>query len=150
MKLPFLRMSDAEKKPVDPAVKKKNNRRTLIVIGLTFLLLLIYFSVNALVDQGTLGRGWGYAVMIIYMASFTGLLVGYLIYNRAFIHKDVTADMLPDEWSAEKKQAFIDDNKNRQEKSRWMLYLLIPFIFVFLAEAMYLFVWVDNLEHYFK
>lgn len=150
MKLFTFRKSPGSDKPIDPETKKKNNRRMLIVIGLTFLLLLIYFSVNALVDQGVLGRGWGYAVMILYMVSFAGLLVGYLIYNRAFIHKDVTKDMLPDDWSDEKKQAFIDDNKRRADKSRWMLYLLIPFIFVFLAEAMYLFIWVDNLEHYFN
>lgn len=149
MRLPSFRSSRPDSQPIDPAKKKQNNRRMLIVIALTFVLLLIYFSVNTLVDRGVLARGWGFAVMILYMVSFAGLLVGYLIYNRAFIHKDVTADMLPDDWSAEKKQAFIDDNQRRQEKSRWMLYLLIPFIFVFLAEAMYLFLWVDNLEHYF-
>lgn len=149
MRLPSFRSTHPDSQPIDPAKKKQNNRRMLIVIALTFVLLLIYFSVNTLVDRGVLARGWGFAVMILYMVSFAGLLVGYLIYNRAFIHKDVTADMLPDDWSAEKKQAFIDDNQRRQEKSRWMLYLLIPFIFVFLAEAMYLFLWVDNLEHYF-
>ena len=134
----------------DAAKKKQARNRMLIVIGLTLLLLLIYFSVNALVDNGVIADGWGYAVMVVYMVSFAGLLVGYLIYNRAFIHKDVTVDMLPDDWSEEKKQAFVDGNRARMEKSRWLLYLLIPFIFVFLAEAMYLFVWTDFLENYFK
>ncbi|MCQ2429014.1 MAG: hypothetical protein MJ192_01655 [Clostridia bacterium] len=149
MKFPSVKTPESWKQDTPEAKKKEARKRVLIIVGLTFLLLLIYFSVNALVDQGVLARGWGFAVMIVYMVSFAGLLVGYLIYNRAFINKNVTVDMLPDDWSDEKKQAFVDDNKARQDKSRWLLYLLIPFIFVFLAEAMYLFVWVDNLEHYF-
>ena len=32
----------------------------------------------------------------------------------------------------------------------WLLLLLIPFVFVFLAEAMYLFLWLDNIENWFK
>lgn len=58
--------------------------------------------------------------------------------------------MLPDDWSDEKKQAFVEDNRRRAEKSRWLLYLLIPFIFVFMVEALYLFLWMDNLENLFK
>ena len=49
--------------------------------------------------------------------------------------------MLPPEWSEDKKLAFLEDNRNRAEKSRWMMVLIIPFIVVFMVEALYLFVW---------
>ena len=124
-------------------------RERILVLVATLVLLILYFSVQRLTEDGTLSRAAGYAVMILYMVSFGGLLVGYLIYNRAFINKDVTPDMLPSDWSDEKKQAFIDGNRRRAERSRWMLLLLIPFIFVFMAEAVYLFLWRGNLENWF-
>ena len=132
-------------KPVSPEAKK----RMITVIALTFVLLLVYFSVETMADRGVIDELWGKVVMVVYMVAFCGVLCGYLIYNRAFVNKDVTVDMLPDDWSAEKKQAFVDGNRQRAEKSRWMLTLLIPLVFVFLAEAMYLFLWCDFLENYF-
>lgn len=132
-------------KPVSPEAKK----RMITVIALTFVLLLVYFSVETMADRGVIDELWGKVVMVVYMVAFGGVLCGYLIYNRAFVNKDVTVDMLPDDWSAEKKQAFVDGNRQRAEKSRWMLTLLIPLVFVFLAEAMYLFLWCDFLENYF-
>lgn len=133
-------------KPVTPEVK----RRLLVVLALSLFLLILYFSVQSMAEDGTLPRAAGYAIMILYMVSFAGLLIGYLLYNRAFVNKDVTVDMLPDDWSDEKKRDFVEGNRRRAERSRWLLYLLIPFIFVFMAEALYLFLWMDNLENIFK
>lgn len=134
-----------EKKPITPETKK----RMISVILLTFVLLLVYFSVQTMAERGVIDDLIGKIVMVVYMAAFGGLLCGYLIYNRAFVNKDVTVDMLPDDWSDEKKQAFVDGNRRRAEKSRWMLTFIIPFVFVFLAEAMYLFLWTGLLENYF-
>ena len=134
------------KKPPRPGA----TRERVLILVLTLVLMLLYFSVQRLADDGTLPRALGIAVMVLYMVSFGGLLIAYLIYNRAFIHKDVTVDMLPEDWPEEKKQAFVDGNLRRAERSRWLLLLLIPFVFVFLAEAMYLFLWLDNIENWFK
>ena len=133
------------KKPPRPGAV----RERILVLVTTLVLMILYFSVQSLAEDGLLPRAAGYAIMILYMVSFGGLLVGYLIYNRAFINKDVTPDMLPSDWSDEKKQAFIDGNRRRAERSRWMLLLLIPFVFVFMAEAIYLFLWRGNLENWF-
>lgn len=135
----------AAKKPVTPEARRK----LLIVLALTLFLLILYFSVQRMAGDGTLPPEAGYAIMILYMVSFAGLLIGYIVYNHAFVHKDVTVDMLPDDWPDEKKTAFVADVRRRAEKSRWLLLLLIPFIFVFMAEALYLFLWLDNLENLF-
>ena len=89
-------------------------------------------------------------VLVAYMVAFAAVLLAYIIYNRGFVNKDVTEDMLPDSWSAEKKQAFVQAEKRRAEKSRWMLVLIIPFAVVFMAEALYLFVWDGWLGSFFK
>ena len=118
-----------EPKPMTPEAKK----RLWTTVTLTFVLLFIYY--------GCIAMGWAKAVMIAYFVAFTALLVAYLAYNRAFVNKDVTVDMLPDEWSEEKKQSFVDGNRIRAEKSRWMVMVIIPFVVVFMCEALYLFVW---------
>ena len=127
-----------EARPVTPEAKK----RMWTTVALTFVLLFIYYGCVAL--------GFAKAVMIAYFVAFTALIVSYLLYNRAFVNKDVTVDMLPDEWSEEKKQAFVDGNRIRVQKSRWMLTVIIPFIVVFMCEALYLFVWDSYLADFFK
>ena len=118
-----------EGKPLSRETKK----RLWTTLALTFILLFIYF--------GCIALGLAEAVMIAYFAAFTVLIVTYLAYNRAFVNKDVTVDMLPAEWSEEKKQAFVEGNRIRAEKSRWMVIVIIPFVIVFMCEALYLFLW---------
>ena len=89
-------------------------------------------------------------VTVAYMVIFGGFLIAYIAYNRAFSRKDVTADMLPDDWTDEQKLAYINDGKLRAEKSRWMLSVIIPFLVTFIADTLYLFVWTGFLENYFK
>ena len=125
-------------KLLTPEAKK----RLWTTVALTFVLLFIYYGCVAL--------GFAKAVMIAYFVAFTALIVSYLLYNRAFVNKDVTVDMLPDEWSEEKKQAFVDGNRIRAEKSRWMMMVIIPFVVVFMCEALYLFVWDGYLAKLFE
>ena len=81
-----------------------------------------------------------------YMLAFGGFLVAYIAYNRAFTRKGVTVDMLPDSWSDEKKQEYVEDGVRRAEKSKWMLSVIIPFLITILADTLYLFVWEGLLK----
>ena len=116
--------------------------RLLATVVLTFVLLFLYY--------GCVAMGMAQAVMIAYFVVFAVLIITYLLYNRGFVNKDVTEDMLPSDWSEEKKQAFLEDNRRRAERSRWMMIVIIPFIIVFMCEALYLFVWDAYLANYFK
>ncbi len=123
-------------KPLKQSVK----RRLWATAGLTLLLMLIWFGGISLGDslrQPLIG----YIIMGVYFAAFAGILIAYLIYNRAFVNKDVTVDMLPMDWSEERKFAFVEDIRRRAEKSRWMVTLIIPFVTVFLVDSFYLFIW---------
>ena len=79
-------------------------------------------------------------VLGAYFVALTALIIAYLIYNRGMSRKGVTEDMLPDEWSKEEKEEFIEDGKRRQKKSAWMLMLIIGFIFCFAFELLELYV----------
>lgn len=127
-----------ESKPLSREAK----RRLWTTLALTFILLFIYY--------GCIALGYAKAVMIAYFVAFAAVLILYLVYNRGFVNKDVTVDMLPAEWSEEKKQAFVEGNRVRAEKSRWMTVIIIPFAIVFLVEMLYLFLWDGYLADFFR
>ena len=75
------------------------------------------------------------AVLTIYMGVTTALLVAYLVYNRGFSRRAITEEMLPPEWSDEKKREFIDSAKARFHRSRWLLVVLSALFLVFVIDA---------------
>lgn len=78
-------------------------------------------------------------VFWIYAAIATALALTYIIYNRGLSRRGVTIEMLPDTMSAAEKEEFIADAQRRMKRSRWILALLIPFLFTFLFDAVELF-----------
>lgn len=79
------------------------------------------------------------AVPVAFWIAFAGFLAVFLIYNKAFTRRNITADMLPRDWSAEQKESYIFDGKRRIEKSKWMLYIIIPLLVPIALEALYIF-----------
>ena len=150
----FGKPDDGRRRERTPSPKKPPRpgatRERVLILVLTLVLMLLYFSVQRLADDGTLPRALGIAVMVLYMVSFGGLLIAYLIYNRAFIHKDVTVDMLPEDWPRKESRRSWTATAAAPNAPAGCCFLLIPFVFVFLAEAMYLFLWLDNIENWFK
>lgn len=132
----------------DRPVSKENKRRLSITVALTVILFVIWFGGIAVAEM-LQSPVILYILLTVYCVSFAAVLLIYLIYNRAFVNKDVTEDMLPMDWSLEKRKAFVEDTRRRAEKSRWMLMLIIPFVVVFMAEALYLFVWDGYLAKLF-
>lgn len=130
-----------QKKELSP----KTRQLAISLVINSAILLFVYYGAMAInVPIISIIVTWGY------MLVFGGFLVAYIAYNRAFTRKEMTVDMLPDDWSLEKKQEYINDGKIRMEKSRWMLSVIIPFLVTFMAEALYLFVWTGWLENFFK
>lgn len=117
---------------------------TSLVIN-SVLLLFVYYgamAINIPIIAST--------VTIAYMVILGGFLIAYVAYNRAFSRKGITPDMLPDSWSQEQKQNYIDDGERRIKRSRWMLAVIIPFLVTFIADALYLFIWNGLLANLFK
>ena len=128
------------KRSVSPAAKK----RAIIISLLSFINLIIYFGVVP-----TLRPMTQFAVHIIYMAIFGASLVVYIVYNRAFSRKNITIEMLPDVWTSEQKAAYILDGEERLRKSKWLMYVIIPFLVPIGVDAMILFVWDAYLKDVF-
>ena len=75
-------------------------------------------------------------ILTVCMALNTVLLLAYLVYNRGFSRRGVTEEMLPREWSDEKKREFIDSAKTRFKRSRWLLVMICSLFLVFVIDAM--------------
>ncbi|MBQ8409319.1 MAG: hypothetical protein IJY39_10710 [Clostridia bacterium] len=136
------------------AVSQATKTRLYLLIANTLLLLFIYFgamSVNVTVIPAGVLADYpillGQIVYLVYWAAFGILLIAYLLYNRAFRYKGITAEMLPDSWSREKREEFIADVQMRVERSRWMLWVIIPLLVTVAVDAIYLFTWpmIQNL-----
>ena len=98
------------------------------MIGMLILLVVVTMVVFA-VYRFLLDFYYFELVLIAYMAIATVFLLIYLIYNRGFSRRGVTEEMLPADWSEEKKQAFLADGPRRLSRSRWMLIPIFAFLF---------------------
>ncbi len=110
----------------------------LMLIANTVIMLALYLlfvNINATVT------------LIVFTVIAAGFSFGYVIYNRGFSRLNVTAEMLPPEWSYEKKCEFIEDGKRRIEKSKWMLTIILPIIVVYAFElfSIYLMPMIENI-----
>ena len=113
-------------KPQDPEKKALMWRlllHCLIILAIYFILVALHFEY----------------IFHIYVGVGAVLGLSFVIYNRGFAAKGITPEMLPDTMSYEEKLAFIEDSKQRLHKSKWMLSVLFPIIFVFALDMMYLY-----------
>jgi len=87
-------------------------------------------------------------VMGVYLALTAIAVFSYVIYNRGFTRRNLTPDMLPEEWSEEQKLAYISDGERRLKKSKWMLTIIFPLVLTFLFDCIELF-WGDMFARWF-
>ena len=111
-----------------PESKKKIALIVLVNFIVFFTLYLVGVRINA------------YVTFIIYTVLFGVTVIGYIIYNRGFTRKNVTLDMLPEEWPPEKKTEFIEDGKRRIEKSKWVLTIMLPMVAIYAYELIDIYV----------
>ena len=132
------RITDGETMPVENEKSKKSSHKVLTAIitaAASVVLLVFYYFSLAFFSLKHFKM-----VMWAYMIALAVLALTYVIYNRGFSRKGVNVEMLPDEWSDEQKQSFIEDGELRIRRSKWMLVLIVAFFVTFAVEAWLLFV----------
>ena len=121
---------------MSPEERKKITKGFLIkllaLVAVTVVVLAIY--------RFFMERPEFYIVFGIYAAITAVSVIGYVVYNRGFSRKGITAEMLPSTWSEEEKTRFIEDAQSRAKKSQWLLFIAFAFIFTFAFDAFDLFV----------
>ncbi len=113
-------------------MKSETKKLMLCLLANTVLMIALYFAIPALTRFPYMPQ--------VYLAAGAGLGIYYVIYNRGFTGKGVTPEQLPDTMSLAEKQKFIEDSQERMQKSRWVLTVLIPILFTYMIDMVYLFV----------
>ncbi len=132
-----MREKNKDEALLSDAEQRSKDRKTVIRVLCTVALSVIVFTFY----RFSLAVDFFFPiVMWSYMAILAVLVFVYIIYNRGFSRKGITVDMLPEEWSEEKKQDFVADAQRRLKRSKWMLIFIIAFVVTFLMEALELFV----------
>ncbi|MBE6601046.1 MAG: hypothetical protein E7637_00865 [Ruminococcaceae bacterium] len=113
-------------------MKLDNKKVLLLLLANTVILMVLYFWFPSQFH-------FSYMPMI-YLAVGAVLALYYVIYNRGFVGKNLSPDMLAGSMTLEEKQEFIRECKERQSKSKWVLTILVPLMLVFAVDMIYLFV----------
>ena len=140
-------MSKNTKKDLTPKksfrdISPESKKRAALLVFNTLILTFIYF--------GSMGINQPILALIVnvgYWVVLAVLVIIYVIYNRGFTQKNLTAEMLPDSWDAEKKAKYIEGAQRRDRNSRWMLTVIIPIMIPIMLDAISLFTWpiIQNL-----
>ena len=110
----------------------------------TVLLLILNTLVSFAVYFGCVELGFS-PIVFVYVGLTAALLIVYVIYNRGFVLKGATPEMLSDELSPAEKQVMLDRAAARLRDSRWLLTIIIPLVLAMLVDAVYLFFLEDLL-----
>ncbi|MBR0443574.1 MAG: hypothetical protein IIX15_04465 [Clostridia bacterium] len=110
----------------------------------TVLLLILNTLVSFAVYFGCVELGFS-PIFFVYVGLTAALLIVYVIYNRGFVLKGATPEMLSDELSPAEKQVMLDRAAARLRDSRWLLTIIIPLVLAMLVDAVYLFFLEDLL-----
>ena len=119
------------KKDVPNGNMKEKQKLMLHLLLNSAILITLYFVISEMLK-------FSY-IMFVYLAAGAALGLYYVIYNRGFVGKNVTLDMLPDTMTLAEKQVFLQNAKERLHRSRWVLTILIPIILTFIADVVFLF-----------
>ena len=77
--------------------------------------------------------------LITYIAAATVLGSLYVIFNKGVSNDVPEAGDLPDEWSREEKELFIEKRKKDREKAKKVLIFLLPVIVALLIDVINVF-----------
>ena len=118
------------------SLTEQGKQLTLRLILNTMLAMVVYFGCVALEFI---------YMMYIYVGLAALLFLVYIIYNRGFVLRGATPEMLPDTMSPAEKQTKLDDAARRMRDSRWMLTVIIPLIVCILIDMIWIFYMQDVL-----
>ena len=116
----------SENLPTGDGKKKNILPKILVLVAVTAVLLLVYrFAVVYRFYE---------ILMWIYMGALGASIIAYTVINRGISNSPTPPDELPDDWSAVKKQKYLDDEKERRNKAKNLMFIALPLLIVFAVD----------------
>ena len=94
-----------------------NYKLALLLAAIFVVLAVIYYILIAMCVV--------WAMPVLYTSAAV-LFSAFFIINRGFSREPVSREMLPDDWTDEKKDAFIADDTERKALARKLMIPLVP------------------------
>ncbi len=124
---------------------KKDLKQTLKSFHWSLFLSLVLECI-IVIGIYTYGANSAYLQYVVsaYFVIALALVVAYITYNRGMRDRGVTPEMLPHTMSDKEKEEYIAAAREREKKSKWILFLAIPFILALILDFLNLF-WLDGI-----
>ena len=120
--------------------EQKKSLHYLMILAVNTVLFFAVYRTLLFYTELTQKPYASFVVFVLYGLLLVGFVLAYLIYNRFLYRKGLTPEQLPEDWSAEKKCAFLADGERRLERSKWMMTVIFPLLFTFLIDTLDLFI----------
>ena len=136
-------MSKSKKAVRSDNEEKRIKKETVLKLGLLVLVTAGVFGFYRIM----MTLKYFEIVLGAYLVAMTALIVVYIVYNRGFSRRNMTCEMLPDEWSYDEKVAYIEDGRQRLKRSSWMLMPILAFTFTFAFDLfeLYFIPWLERI-----
>ena len=76
----------------------------------------------------------------IYLAVGAIFAMIFIVYNRGFYAKNAKPEELPNTMTKAEKQAYIQEGRDRLNRSRWMLTVILPIVLTIACDLIYLYI----------
>ncbi len=127
-----------QKLPIPKGFSPASKRMVVLIVNTLFFAVL-YFVISKISYYAQL------AVCMTYLIGGGALGLWYVIYNRGFVTKGKTPEMLSSDIPYDERVAMIEDGRRRMERSRWALLIIFPILATFLLDMIYLFLIPEEL-----
>lgn len=101
------------------------------------LLMLCIFLVLTVVYYILLSRFVFWVTPVLYTAAAV-LFLTFFFVNRGFSREPVSADVLPENWSEERKQKFVEDDIERKAFARKIMVVMVPVLLLVAVDILIL------------
>ena len=104
-------------------------RLALLMLGIFLGLGILYYVL--------LSFYFFWVTPVLYTAAAV-LFLAFFFVNRGFSKDPVSRDVLPEDWSDEKKDAFIEDDTDRKKLGRKIMIVMVPVLLLVAVDILYL------------
>jgi len=105
------------KSDLKASLRRFNYKLALLLIAIFAVLAVVYYILIAMCVV--------WAMPVLYTAAAV-LFSAFFIINRGFSREPVSREMLPDDWTEEKQDAYIADDTERKALARKLMIPMVP------------------------
>ena len=120
----------AAKQGLRERASRFNGKLALLMLGIFAVLSLLYYLL--------LSMHIFWATPVLYTLAATLFLVFFFV-NRGFSREPVSREILPDTWTEQKKDAFIEEDVRRKALGRKIMVIMTPVLLLVLCDMVILF-----------